>query len=308
MSDGEWAVEARGLTKHFGPIRAVDDVSFQIHRGECFGFLGPNGAGKTSAMRMVYCVSPPTAGSLKVFGWDVRRRAGAIKSLIGVIPQEENLDPDLSVFKNLTVYARYFGLKGREVEERIRELLAFMQLEERSESTIRELSGGMKRRLLIARALIHRPRMIILDEPTSGLDPQARHLIWQRLRLLKREGVTMLLTTHYMEEATQLCDRVIVMDKGKVLAEGNPSELVGAEVGREVVELRLEEAADGRVVEEVGAFAQSWERAGDTLYFFCEDGAQLVQALLNARKSHFLHRPATLEDVFLKLTGRELKE
>ncbi len=308
MREGDWAVEARGLTKRFGPITAVDDVSFSIRSGECFGFLGPNGAGKTSAMRMVYCVSPPTAGSLKVFGWDVRRRARAIKSLIGVIPQEENLDPDLSVFKNLTVYARYFGLRVGEVEERIWELLRLMQLEERSESTIRELSGGMKRRLLIARALIHRPRMIILDEPTSGLDPQARHLIWQRLRLLRREGVTMLLTTHYMEEAAQLCDRVIVMDEGKVLAEGKPSELVGAEVGREVVELRLEERPDGRVLEEVGALAQSWERAGDTLYFFCDDGAPLVQVLLNARKSHFLHRPATLEDVFLKLTGRELKE
>ncbi|MBI2880598.1 MAG: ATP-binding cassette domain-containing protein [Candidatus Tectomicrobia bacterium] len=306
-------VEAKGLLKRFGPLTAVDGIDFEVRPGECFGFLGPNGAGKTSTMKMIYCASPVTEGALCVLGMDVRVFAREIKRRLGVVPQETNLDPDLSVRRNLLTYARYFGLPRAAAQERADRLLEFLELSGRAKSKIDDLSGGMKRRLLIARALIHQPELLVLDEPTTGLDPQARHLIWQRLRRLQREGVTLLLTTHYMEEAAQLCDRIVVMDQGKVLIQGNPRELVEREVGREVVELHLPEGE-----EEAPALRQALarvpgnhfrtERSGDTLYIYTERALEIVGRLKQAGMSRLFYRPATLEDLFLKLTGRGLRE
>ncbi|MFQ5692048.1 MAG: ABC transporter ATP-binding protein [Nitrospinota bacterium] len=305
-------VEAEDLVKRFGSLTAVDRIRFRVGPGECFGFLGPNGAGKTSTMRMIHCASPVTEGRLRVLGMDVRASARAIKRRLGVVPQEANLDPDLPVRRNLLTYARYFGLPRSAARERADALLGFLELSDRAASKIDELSGGMKRRLLIARALIHRPDLLILDEPTTGLDPQARHLIWQRLRHLKREGVTLLLTTHYMEEAAQLCDRIVVMDGGRILTEGNPGELVEREVGREVVELRLEEAEEGPVLGRALADGSGddfrMERSGDTLYLYTDRALEIMGRLREAGVKHLLYRPATLEDLFLRLTGRELRE
>ncbi|MFQ5914010.1 MAG: ABC transporter ATP-binding protein [Nitrospinota bacterium] len=309
-------VEARDLVKRFGPLTAVDGISFEVGPGECFGFLGPNGAGKTSTMKMIYCASPVTEGDLRVLGMDVRSSAREIKRQIGVVPQETNLDPDLPVRRNLLTYSRYFDLPRDVAAHRADRLLEFMELSGRTKSKIDELSSGMNRRLLIARALIHQPRVLILDEPTTGLDPQARHLIWQRLRQLKREGVTLLLTTHYMEEAAQLCDRIVVMDQGKVLIQGNPGELVAQEVGREVVELRLEEMEEGPVLKEslnralsrISGNEIEMERSGDTVYLFTEKAFEVTGRLKEAGIGPLLYRPATLEDLFLKLTGRDLRE
>ena len=236
-------IEAKELVKRFGLLTAVDQICFNVRERECFGFLGPNGAGKTSTMKMIYCASPVTAGSLRVLGLDVQTSARQIKARLGVVPQENNLDPDLPVRRNLLTYSRYFGLSVREAKKRTDQLLEELGLAGRANDKVDVLSGGMKRRLLIARGLINRPDLLILDEPTTGLDPQARHLIWQRLRQLKREGVTLLVTTHYMDEAAQLCDRIVVLDRGRILIEGNPAELVKCEVGEEVVELRVEEKA-----------------------------------------------------------------
>ncbi len=302
------AVEARDLVKRFGSLTAVDRIGFEVRPGECFGFLGPNGAGKTSTMKMVHCASPVTEGTLRVLGMDVRTSAREIKRRLGVVPQETNLDPDLPVRRNLLTYARYFDLPRAVAEERADRLLEFMELSGRAKSRIDELSGGMKRRLLVARALIHQPRILILDEPTTGLDPQARHLIWQRLRQLKREGVTLLLTTHYMEEAAQLCERIVVMDRGKVLVQGNPGELVEGEVGREVVELRLDEADEAYVRAHVPGDDFRMERSGDTLYLYTERALEVMGRLKGAGVGRLLYRPATLEDLFLKLTGKELRE
>jgi len=293
-------VQARALTKRFGPFTAVNDVSFNIEEGECFGFLGPNGAGKTTTIKMLYGLCSITEGELSVAGLDVGTHLREIKRLLGIVPQEDNLDPDLTVLENLLAYARYFDLPRQEAESRALELLTLVGLERRKESRIQVLSTGMKRRLIVARSLLHCPRILILDEPTTGLDPQARHLIWQRLRQLKREGVTLILTTHYMEEAEQLCDRAAILDQGKILRLGSPRELVEAEVGHEVIELRLDEMEPSiqKVLSEDGV---SFERAGDTLYLYCPDGKELL-------RFRFLHRPATLEDLFLKLTGRRLEE
>jgi len=301
-------VTASGLTKTYGDLTAVAGISFEIREGECFGFLGPNGAGKTTTVRMIHCVSPVTAGTLTVGGLPAAIDNRALKLMTGVIPQEINLDNDLTVHENLVVFARFFDIGRREAKIRIAELLRFVELEAKAGSKISELSTGMKRRLLIARALINRPRLIVADEPTTGLDPQARHLIWQRLRQLKAQGATLILTTQYMEEAQQLCDRIVVMHQGKILREGAPSRLVEEEIGREVVEVRMPPEDDARVIGHLAAFPCAHERVGDTLYFYCRDGHGLMRKLLELDLPNTLNRPATLEDVFLKLTGRGLHE
>ncbi len=301
-------VSASDLTKAYGDLVAVAGISFEIREGECFGFLGPNGAGKTTTVRMIHCVSPLTSGSLTVGGLAAAVDNRALKKMTGVIPQEIDLDNDLTVHENLVVFARFFDIGRREAKARITELLRFVELEAKAGNKISELSTGMKRRLLIARALINRPRLIVADEPTTGLDPQARHLIWQRLRRLKAQGTTLVLTTQYMEEAQQLCDRIVVMHQGRILKEGTPAKLVEEEIGREVVEVRVPPEDDARVLAHVAEFPCHRERAGDTLYFYCRDGHALMRRLLELDLPNTLNRPATLEDVFLKLTGRSLHE
>lgn len=304
------AVKAENLTKKYREFTAVNGINFSIPLQECFGFLGPNGAGKTTTVKMMYGFSPVTGGSLEVLGLDVMRFPREVKARLGVVPQEDNLDPELTVEENLLVYASYFGIPRREAKARAKELLGFVELEEKTGTPVEQLSGGMKRRLTIARALVHRPELLLLDEPTTGLDPQARRLVWQRLRQLKTQGVTMVLTTHYMEEAEQLCDRLVVMERGNVLDEGGPDELIRRHVGREVLEL-------GGVVhrkEEVLAALQGHYReytvVGEALFLFTSDGPSLWRRL-EELPYDFYHRQlraATLEDVFLKLTGRGLNE
>jgi lipooligosaccharide transport system ATP-binding protein len=301
-------VKAVGLTKTYGDLVAVAGIDFEIQEGECFGFLGPNGAGKTTTVRMIHCVSPVTSGTLTVGGLSSGIRNRALKMITGVIPQEINLDNDLTVAENLVVFARFFDIGRREAKARLAELLRFVELEAKAKSKISDLSTGMKRRLLIARALINRPRLIVADEPTTGLDPQARHLIWQRLRQLKAQGTTLVLTTQYMEEAQQLCDRIVVMHQGRILKEGTPGRLVEEEIGREVVEVRMPPEDDAKVLAHLGGFPYAHERVGDTLYFYCRDGHGLMKKLLELDLPNTLNRPATLEDVFLKLTGRSLHE
>ncbi|MDK2888650.1 MAG: lipooligosaccharide transport system ATP-binding protein [Thermoanaerobacter sp.] len=307
------AVVAEKLTKEYNGKVAVRGIYFRVHYRECFGFLGPNGAGKTTTVNMIYCLSPVTSGKLTVLGMDVRKHPREIKSRLGVVPQENNLDPDLKVLQNLLVYANYFRIPPATARSRALELLEFFDLADRAGEKVDRLSGGMKRRLTIARALINNPELVILDEPTTGLDPQARHLVWQRLRRLKERGVTLLLTTHYLEEASQLCDRLVIMDRGEILEEGKPGELVARHIGQEVVEVgleRMEEAATALVVERTGHLLREHLEVGDNLFLFPrEKGQAVLQALqdLPLRFSHLLLRPATLEDVFLKLTGRGLQ-
>jgi lipooligosaccharide transport system ATP-binding protein len=301
-------VVARDLVKKYGDLAAVDGVSFDILEGECFGFLGPNGAGKTTTVRMIQCVSPVTSGTLTVAGTPAGVGNRALKKVIGVIPQEINLDSDLTVFENLMVFAWFFGIRKKEARERIASLLAFVELEGKRDAKISELSTGMKRRLLIARALLNEPRIVVADEPTTGLDPQARHLVWQRLRLLKSRGVTLILTTQYMEEAQQLCDRIVIMDHGRILREGRPAKLVEELIGREVVEVRAPADQDGRIIAHLAGLGCRHERFGDTLYFYCGDGHNVMKRLSELELTNFMERPAGLEDVFLKLTGRSLIE
>jgi lipooligosaccharide transport system ATP-binding protein len=301
-------VTARDLTKKYGTFTAVDGISFEIREGECFGFLGPNGAGKTSTIKMIHCVSPVTSGSLVVNGMPAHIDNRAIKRMTGVIPQEITLDVDLTVSENLIVFANFFDIPKREAKKRIADLLEFVELESKRKSKIDELSTGMKRRLLIARALLNHPKLIVADEPTTGLDPQAKHLIWQRLRQLKTQGATLILTTQYMEEAQQLCDRVVIMHRGKILKEGVPSNLVTEEIGREVVEIRIAKEEDEKIIGRLSSLACGHERVGDTLYFYCRDGQDVMKRLIELDLPNYLTRPATLEDVFLKLTGRGLIE
>ncbi|MGB7297066.1 MAG: ATP-binding cassette domain-containing protein [Candidatus Aminicenantales bacterium] len=301
-------VSARDLRKNFGSLTAVDGISFDIREGECFGFLGPNGAGKTTTVKMIHCVSPVTSGTLLVNGQPAHIDNRRVKKITGLIPQEITLDPDLTVSENLVIFARFFDIPRREAKKRIAELLEFVELEAKRNSKISELSTGMKRRLMIARALLNQPKLIVADEPTTGLDPQARHLIWQRLRQLKNQGVTLILTTQYMEEAQQLCDRIVVMHQGRILKEGVPSTLVAAEIGREVVEIRVPQEEDERIIARLTSFSCGHERVGDTLYFYCQDGHDLMKQLIDLDLHNYLTRPATLEDVFLKLTGRSLFE
>ncbi|MFA9460365.1 ATP-binding cassette domain-containing protein [Thiohalorhabdus methylotrophus] len=299
-------IRARGLTKRFaGAAPVVDGIDLEVRRGECFGLLGPNGAGKSTTIRMILGLSPFTAGELTVLGQPVPEAVRRIRARCGVVPQHDNLDIDLTVAANLEVYGRYFGVGRREVRERMDRLLAVFQLDKRKHAPIEALSGGMKRRLAIARALINDPELVVLDEPTTGLDPQARRNAWQRLRQLKGEGRTLLLTTHYMEEAARLCDRLVVMDRGRILDLGAPGELVARNVEPQVVEVPLEQ-------ESLPDLARSLDyrlvTAGDTAYFYTHDAAPVLEHLHAAGSTTHFHRPANLEDVFLRLTGHELQE
>ncbi len=302
------AISAHCLTKRFRNLVAVDGINLEVEAGECFGLLGPNGAGKTTTVRMIHAVTPITAGALVVLGLRVDRRPAEVKRRLGVVPQEENLDPDLSPWENLVVFARYFDIPRIEARRRAADLLDFVGLTARAASPLDELSGGMKRRVLIARALLNQPDLLILDEPTTGLDPQARHLVWQRLRTLKAQGITQVLTTHYMEEAAQLCDRVALMHAGRILRQGRPMDLVRAEIGEEVIEVRGDPALHRAILEAVDGKALHWEQAGDTLYLYCADGRALLPTLSALKPPHLLHRPASLEDLFLKVAGRSLQE
>ena len=302
------AVVATQLTKRFGDNVAVDGVTFEVQDGEIFGLLGPNGAGKTTTIRMITCASPITAGHLVVSGHDVAEEPRLVKSRIGVVPQDENLDPDLPVRKNLEVYARYFDLPGDVIQRRVSEQLAFFELEAKAEDRVDTLSGGMRRRLLIARALIHEPDLLVLDEPTVGLDPQARHLVWDQLRRLREHGVTQLLTTHYMDEAAQLCDRIVVMNHGTILAEGTPRALVREHAGERVLELRLPSEERDALLAEANLPGLDLEAYGDVAYLFGDEVALALIATQLDDEFRSLFRPANLEDVFLRLTGRDLLE
>ena len=301
-------IRARGLIKQFGSFRAVDSIDFDVARGEAFGFLGPNGAGKSSTMRIVSCVSPRSGGDLSILGLDPERDGPQIRARLGVVPQEDNLDPELSVRENLYVYGRYFDIPKRRLRERIEELLAFAQLTERGDDRVEPLSGGMKRRLTIARALVNEPELLLLDEPTTGLDPQARHVLWDRLYRLKAEGVTLVITTHYMDEAEQLCDRLVVMDRGRIAAEGSPRALIERYSTREVVELRFTPGETEQMAGKVADLGERVEALPDRLLLYTDDGDAAVEAVGRRRLEPLsvLARRSTLEDVFLSLTGRQL--
>jgi lipooligosaccharide transport system ATP-binding protein len=299
-------IAARHLRKTFGELVAVADVSFTTYAGECFGILGPNGAGKTSTIRMIYGFSPLSGGELSVFGLDVRKQARAIKQRIGVCQQENTLDPDLTAGQNLAVFARYFDLPRDTAAVRARELLRFMALEHRQEAKAAELSGGMVRRLIIARALINQPDLLILDEPTTGLDPQSRHQVWERLETLRGQGLSILLTTHYMDEAARLCDRLIIMDRGLILAEGAPRDLIRRHIGHDIIEVSDPSAEVRRFVRERGL---DHDDLGHRLIVYLHDGGRLYDEIKEKfQPGGYSMRMATLEDVFLRLTGRELRE
>jgi lipooligosaccharide transport system ATP-binding protein len=300
-------VEARGLVKHYGDFVAVDGVSFDVRDGECFGMLGPNGAGKSTTIKMITCFSPLTAGTLHVAGHDVRTESREVKRRLGVVPQEDSLDPDLPVLQNLQVYARYFGIPADVSKQRALDALKLFQLQEKANSEVDDLSGGMKRRLVIARALVHEPRLLVLDEPTTGLDPQARHLVWQQLRLLKSQGVTMLLTTHYMDEAAHLCDRLVIMHRGSILEEGAPLDLISRHAGDSVLELRMPVDQRPALLAEVGNIpGVAIEEVEDIVYVFgAGTEAERIASRVGDPRLVFV-RPGTLEDVFLRLTGRGL--
>jgi len=303
----EVLIQAEKLTKSFDGLLAVDSIDFQVFKEECFGFLGPNGAGKTTTIKMIHCVLPLTSGELTVAGLSVSERAREIKKMIGVAPQEDNLDPDFTVLHNLLVYARYFDIPQAEAERRAKELLKFVQLEEKRNVIISQLSTGMKRRLILARALINEPQILIMDEPTTGLDPQARHLIWDKIWSLQKQGVTVILTTHYMEEAAQLCNRILIMDNGRIIEEGEPSDLIRKHVGEAVLEV----AYDKKVLSflEKALPDARIEVANDRVQVFTNRSRGVFADILNkfSFKSAII-RDANLEDVFLKLAGRRLRE
>lgn len=298
-------ITARGLRKAFGEHVAVDGIDLDIPAGRCFGLLGPNGAGKTTTLRSLLGLTPFDGGELSVFGLPMPARAREVRARVGIVPQADTLDPDFSVAENLVVYASYFGLSRKQVEPRIDGLLEFANLSERRDQLIDTLSGGMKRRLTIARALVNEPDLVVLDEPTTGLDPQARHVIWARLSELRDRGTTLLLTTHYMEEAERLCDELVVVDHGRILDHGSPRELIARHVEPEVIEVRAgaDEVADWPELGDV-----RHERVGTSLYCYARESGDLLNRLRDAHEIVFLHRPAGLEDVFLKLTGRELRD
>ncbi|MEY3053986.1 MAG: hypothetical protein RL550_509 [Actinomycetota bacterium] len=301
-------VSARGLTKKFDDFEAVRGIDFEIARGEAFGFLGPNGAGKSSTMRMIGCVSPVTSGTLRLFDLDPATSGKEIRARMGVVPQQDNLDSELTVFDNLVVYGRYFDIPRAECKSRARELLDFVQLSDRADSRVEPLSGGMKRRLTIARSLINQPELLLLDEPTTGLDPQARHILWDRLYRLKQQGVTLVLTTHYMDEAEQLCDRLVVMDGGRIVAEGSPRELIAQHSTREVLELRFPAGTNAERARSVTDLGERHEILPDRILVYADDGESVLHEV-HARglsPESALVRRSTLEDVFLRLTGRSL--
>jgi len=298
-------IVARDLCKDFNELKAVDNVDFSIDEGEIFGFLGPNGAGKTTIMRMMQCVSPVSFGSLSIFGLDVMSAPSEIKSLLGVVPQENNLDVDFTVYENLMVFSRYFDIPKAEAEKRVLELLDFVHLKDKKDAMTESLSGGMKRRLVLARALINRPKLLILDEPTVGLDPQARHSIWEKIRALKKEGVTVVLTSHYLDEVEKLCERLVVMDNGKILVEGSPQSVIKEHISSGIVEAEL----SGKLIDCLDKNGEVYEVMGDHVHIYTDDPKRVSEYLLQeCILSQFSARAATLEDVFLKLTGRRLRE
>jgi lipooligosaccharide transport system ATP-binding protein len=305
----EPVVRASGLRKVFGDVEAVRGISFNVAKRECFGFLGPNGAGKTTTMRMIGGVSPASGGIFHVFGLDPKRSLRQIKARIGVVPQESNLDEALPVEENLTVYARFFNVPSGLAKKRAEELLGFMELTEKRNSKVGDLSGGMRRRLLISRALMSDPELLILDEPTTGLDPQARHLVWDKMFELKKRGVTQIVTTHYMDEAQQLCDRLVIMDRGLIMEEGTPNELIAKHIGREVLEMRL----PGNLIDRIpknDPLVRGFDTYRDLLLLYSDEADRLLERLKSngVETDYELVRRSTLEDVFLKLTGRRLTE
>ena len=304
-------IRARGLTKRFGEFTAVDGIDFELSRGEVFGFLGPNGAGKSSTMRMIGCVSPPSGGELTILGMDPVIDGPAIRARLGVVPQEDTLDVELTVRENLLIYGRYFGLRREVIRERTAQLLEFVQLAERAGDQVEPLSGGMKRRLTIARSLISEPEILLLDEPTTGLDPQARHVVWDRLYRLKQQGVTLVLTTHYMDEAEQLCDRLVVMDRGKIAAEGSPRQLIETYSTPDVLELRFALAEQEQAADKLAdVSAERVEILADRILIYASDGEEALDAVRarGLQPATSLVRRSTLEDVFLRLTGRRLED
>ena len=303
-------VDARNLRKEFGELVAVDGIDFEVRAGEAFGFLGPNGAGKSSTMKMIGAVSPRTDGDLRVLGKDPNEHGQEIRAQLGVIPQEDNLDLELTVYENLLIYGRYFGMSRKVINERIDELLTFTQLDERRHSRVEPLSGGMKRRLTIARGLINTPKLLLLDEPTTGLDPQARHLLWDRLYRLKQEGVTLIITTHYMDEAEQLCDRLVIMDKGRIVTEGSPRELIEQHSRREVLEMRFAVGTQEEYAGRLEGLAPRVEILPDRVLLYTDDADATADAVAaqGIAPESTVSRRSTLEDVFLRLTGRTLVE
>ncbi len=307
---GNVLIRGTALEKRFGDFVAVDKIDFEVHEGESFGFLGPNGAGKTSTMRMIGAVSPVTSGSLSVLGLDPMVDGPRLRSRLGVVPQENNLDEELSVYDNLLMYGRYFDLDKKTLKERIDELLHFVQLEDKRDAKVSALSGGMKRRAIIARGLVNEPEVYILDEPTTGLDPQARHVLWDRLYRLKQQGVTLIITTHYMDEAEQLCDRLVVMDKGEIVAEGSPKELIETYTPRDVVELRFPVGVLEEITGQIEELSDRAEILADRALVYTDDAEKTIHRV-NERglePEMMLARRSTLEDVFLRLTGRTLVE
>jgi lipooligosaccharide transport system ATP-binding protein len=304
------AIVAKDLLKRYGSLTAVDGISFEAPVAMCYGFLGPNGAGKTTTIRMITCVSPPSGGTLEVLDMNVRTHPRSIKSRLGVVPQGMTLDTEIKVKENLVVHGIYHGIPKQEAARRADELLEFTQLEGRSEARILELSGGMQRRLLIARALMNDPDVLVLDEPTTGLDPQARHLVWERLRNLKREGKTLIITTHYMEEAAQLCDRILVIDHGKVVAEDTPNGLIDHHVPPRVLEVHHVQGVEDKIHAAIDDGEVEVETVGDRILAYGSDGQDMIRRLRDAGFEHqpMLLRDATLEDVFLRLTGHALTD
>jgi lipooligosaccharide transport system ATP-binding protein len=306
----EKLIVARGLTKTYGDFTAVDGIDFDVAKGESFGFLGPNGAGKSTTMRIIGATSVRTSGTLTILGKDPEVNGPQIRSHLGVVPQQDNLDSELTVSENIFIYGRYFGLSSRFINKKIPELLEFAQLEEKKDTKVEALSGGMKRRLTIARSLVSEPDILMLDEPTTGLDPQARHILWDRLFRLKEQGVTLLITTHYMDEAEQLCDRLIVMDKGKIMAEDSPAQLIKTYSTKEVLEVRFGSDRNQEMVEILRPLADRIEVLPDRILLYAEDGEQLLEqiAAKGIHPNTSLVRRSSLEDVFLRLTGRTLVE
>jgi len=301
-------IHARGLTKKFGDFTAVNGIDFDVVKGESFGLLGPNGAGKSTAMRMIGATSQRTSGELTILGKDPEQFGPQIRAHLGVVPQQDNLDTQLSVTENLYIYGRYFGLNRKFLKGKIEELLAFAQLEEKRSAKVESLSGGMKRRLTIARALVSEPEILMLDEPTTGLDPQARHILWDRLFRLKEDGVTLLITTHFMDEAEQLCDRLVVMDKGSIMAEGSPAQLIKDYSTKEVLEVRFGSERNAGMANDLGQLCDRIEELPDRILMYTEDGEELLERVYKKgfHPKTSLVRRSSLEDVFLRLTGRTL--
>ncbi|MGH8682803.1 MAG: ATP-binding cassette domain-containing protein [Burkholderiales bacterium] len=307
LEDASAVLRVQRLRKRYGELEVVAGISFAIRRGECFGLLGPNGAGKTTTLRLCLGLIAPDGGEIGLLGEPVPARARGARRAVGVVPQMDNLDPDFTVAENLLVFGRYFGLAGQVIRERIPELLEFAGLAGRRSSRIQTLSGGMRRRLMLARALVNDPELVFMDEPTTGLDPQARHVIWDRLKQLLARGKTIVLTTHFMEEAERLCDRIAIMDRGRFIAEGSPRELIARHIEPHVVEAHGD-GLDHWAATEGARLASRLERSGETVFAYAPDAAPLLASLERTRGLRYLHRPASLEDVFLKLTGRELRD